>query len=92
MINSVTSDAAYLARTLDRRIEAAKSEALAKIGWIRRLLDEAEARLNAGETANRCGVVQGSASELDMAVARHAALCDLKPDVVTVTAAVTDAD
>ncbi|MCW5776494.1 MAG: hypothetical protein KIS87_08660, partial [Phycisphaeraceae bacterium] len=62
---------------IELRSDAARDAIREKIAWCRRNLDEAERRLDAGETPNTCGVLQGSAVELDMAVARLAAIRDL---------------
>lgn len=59
--------------------DEAKTAIRAKIAWIRRNLDEAERRLDAGEMPNTCGILQSSAMELEMALARLTAVRDATP-------------
>jgi hypothetical protein len=72
---------AYAKRSIESIADDAKADIRAKIEWIRRSLDEAERRLDAGEMPNTCGILQGSAFELEMALARFAAMRDAKPAV-----------
>ncbi|HMN97411.1 MAG TPA: hypothetical protein PKC43_06355 [Phycisphaerales bacterium] len=53
-----------------QRIESTIDEA-------RRRLDEAERRLAAGEAPNPCGVLQATAYELEMAIAKYHAIIEL---------------
>lgn len=71
----------YAKRTLDGMAEDAKAEVRRRIDWIRRSLDEAERRLDAGEMPNTCGILQSAAPELEMALARYAAMRDAKPAI-----------
>ena len=71
----------YAKRSLEGMAEDAKAEIRRKIGWIRQNLDEAERRLDAGEMPNTCGILQSAAPELEMALARYAAMRDARPAI-----------
>jgi shikimate kinase len=61
--------------------DEARTAIRAKIAWIRRSLDEAERRLDADQMPNTCGILQSSAMELEMALARLTALRDAAPSI-----------
>jgi len=65
--------------SLDGLVADARSAIRSKIEWIRRNLDEAERRLDAGEMPNTCGILQSSAMELEMALGRLTTLRDAAP-------------
>lgn len=66
----------YAKRSLAGIAEDAKAEIRAKIDWIRTRLDDAERRLDRDEMPNTCGILQGSAAELEMALAKLATMRD----------------
>ena len=69
------------ARSIDAMADEARNEIRRKITAARERLDEAERRLDAGDTPSTCGVLQGAATDLDLAVGRLAALRDAKPAI-----------
>ncbi|GMV70185.1 MAG: hypothetical protein DYG93_07745 [Leptolyngbya sp. PLA2] len=71
----------YARFRFQREAEWANQNIREKIAWCRRNLDEAERRLDQGEMPNTCGILQSSAFELEMAVARLAAIRDLAPAI-----------
>jgi hypothetical protein len=75
----------YAKRSLASMTDDAKADIRAKIDWIRRSLDEAERRLDAGEMPNPCGILQSSAMELEMALARLTAMRDATPAIKILT-------
>lgn len=75
----------YAKRSLASMTDDAKADIRAKIDWIRRNLDEAEHRLDRGEMPNTCGILQGSAAGLEMALARLAAMRDATPSIKILT-------
>ncbi|MBX3387180.1 MAG: hypothetical protein KF768_11465 [Phycisphaeraceae bacterium] len=81
----------YAKRSLASMTDDAKADVRAKIDWIRGRLDEAEHRLDRGEMPNTCGILQASAMELEMALARLAAMRDATPAIKILTDAL-DAD
>lgn len=81
----------YAKRSLASMTDDAKADIRAKIDWIRGRLDEAEHRLDRGEMPNTCGILQASAMELEMALARLAAMRDAAPAIKILTDAL-DAD
>ncbi len=74
-------------RSLANMTTEALSDVRAKIDWIRRSLDEAERRLDEGQMPNTCGILQSSAMELEMALARLTAMRDAAPAIRILTAA-----
>jgi hypothetical protein len=78
----------YAKRSLASLADDAKTDIRKRIEWIRRSLDEAEHRLDAGEMPNTCGILQGSAIELEMALARFAAMRDAAPAIAILTDAI----
>ena len=75
----------YAKRSLASMTDDAKADIRAKIDWIRRSLDEAEHRLDRGEMPNTCGILQSSAMELEMALARLTAMRDAAPAIKILT-------
>lgn len=72
-------------RSLAGMTDDAKADIRTRIAWIRGKLDEAEHRLDRGEMPNTCGILQGSAFELEMALARLAAMRDAAPAIKILT-------
>lgn len=75
----------YAKRSLASMTDDAKADIRAKIDWIRRSLDEAEHRLDRGEMPNTCGILQASAMEIEMALARLTAMRDATPAIKILT-------
>ncbi|KAA0215780.1 MAG: hypothetical protein DYG94_06445 [Leptolyngbya sp. PLA3] len=75
----------YAKRSIESLAEEAKADLRRRIDWIRRSLDEAEQRLDGGLTPNTCGILQSSAMELEMALARFAAMRDAAPAIKILT-------
>lgn len=71
----------YAKRSLASIAEDAKADIRSKMASIRSALDEAERRLDANQMPNTCGILQGRAFELEMALARFAAMRDAKPAI-----------
>jgi hypothetical protein len=80
----------YAKRSLASIADDAKADIRSKMDSIRRALDDAERRLDANEMPNTCGILQGRAFELEMALARFAAMRDAKP-AIAILANVIDA-
>lgn len=75
----------YAKRSIASAAEDAEASIRSRIDWIRMQLAEAEHRLDRGEMPNTCGVLQSGAMELEMAVARLAALRDVAPAIKILT-------
>ena len=75
----------YAKRSLASIADDAKADIRSKMDSIRRALDDAERRLEANEMPNACGILQGRAFELEMALARFAAMRDAKPAIAILT-------
>lgn len=71
----------FAKRSLADLTTDAKADIRKRMGQIRRALDEAERRLDAGDTPNTCGILQGQAFELEMALARLVAMRDANPAI-----------
>ncbi len=62
-------------------IDGATADLVRKLDWVQRNVDEARRRLEANEIPNGCGILQSAAPELEMALARYAAMRDAKPAI-----------
>lgn len=84
-----TTDHAWAVDHAKRSIEMISDDAKAtirrKIAYIRDCLDEAEQRLDRDAMPNTCGILQSSALELEMALARYAAIHDASPAIKILT-------
>lgn len=71
----------FAKRSLADLAADAKADVRKRMEDIRRALDDAERRLDAGDMPNACGILQGRAFELEMALARLVAMRDARPAV-----------
>lgn len=78
----------FAKRSLADLAADAKADVRKRIDDIRRALDDAERRLDAGEMPNACGILQGRAFELEMALSRMVTMRDARPAVEVLANAV----
>lgn len=84
-------EAGYAKRQVVSALVESSDTIRAKIRWIRDCLTTAERALDRGDAPNACGVIQGAACELEMAVARYHALREFEPTINTLATHVEDA-